>query len=375
MKSLKKLFSTGAATLAMFAVFLSACGNPAAVSPTVTGSQAGTAPTDQLILPTESDDAAALREIYLAGGCFWGTEGYFQRIPGIVATDVGYANGDSDETSYEEIARSGHAETVHITYDPDVIHLAEILDRFYLAIDPLAVDRQGNDIGRQYRSGIYWTDDFSAEVAALSLSLLNERLGQNSAIELAQLQNYVLAEDYHQDYLAKNPTGYCHINLALAREQLYPVSETPSAEELREKLSPDVYDVTQEQGTEAPFSSPLNDLYEPGIYVDIVTGQALFSSADKFSSGTGWPSFTKPITTDSVTYRRDLNTFDPTATEIQNNSETSHLGHVFRSMAAEEGGLRYCINGVSLRFVPEAEMRDEGYAHFLPYVLEETDGK
>ncbi len=150
------------------------------------------------------------KEIYLAGGCFWGVEHYFSLIDGITQTSVGYANGDG-ETNYKILKTTDHAETVKITYDDSKISLNEILDLYYQIVDPLSLNKQGNDIGRQYRTGIYYTDENDLDVIKASLANLEESLNNNSVIEVSPLINYILAEDYHQDYLVKNPNGYCHI--------------------------------------------------------------------------------------------------------------------------------------------------------------------
>lgn len=303
-------------------------------------------------------------EIYLAGGCFWGTEAYFAQLPGVLATDVGYANGRTEETSYHELKNTGHAETVHVVYNPDVISLAELLDRYYMVIDPLSLNKQGNDRGTQYRTGIYYKDAFSEKVAGLSLDLLNERLGQKSYVELEPLKNYILAEDYHQDYLEKNPGGYCHVDLGLARRPLFPVPEVPAEQALRDSLSPEAYRVTQEQGTELAFTNPLNKEFGEGVYLDAVTGQVLFSSRDKYDAGNGWPAFRRPIVTDALTYHEE----SPGTAEVRNSSKSAHLGHVFDEQGMGEC-VHYCINGASLRFVPKDKMREEGLERFLPYLL------
>lgn len=307
------------------------------------------------------------KDIYLAGGCFWGVEAYYQRVTGIIETEVGYANGLSDDTDYRRLSETDHVETVHLVYDSAKIHLAEILDRFYRIIDPLAVNRQGNDIGRQYRTGIYYQDDADLPLIERSLGVLNMQLDQPHRIEVAPLYHFIKAEAVHQDYLTKNPRGYCHINIAQAKERLYPGKIKPSEERLRKEIIPDVYHVTQEKGTEPPFSSLLNAHHEAGIYVDVISGQPLFSSQDKYDAGCGWPSFTMPITTDALRYLEDRS-HGMLRTEVESSGADSHLGHVFLDGPEATGGQRYCINGASLRFIPEAEMSEEGYGNLLPYV-------
>lgn len=301
--------------------------------------------------------------IYLAGGCFWGLEGYFQKIPGVLETEVGYANGKTDHTDYAKVDLTDHAETVRLTYDISRISLAEILLRYFKVIDPTSVDRQGNDVGRQYRTGIYYTDDEDSQIIHKVMAYEKEIYGR-VAVEVDRLHNYVRGEDYHQDYLKKNPGGYCHINLAKAQEPLFTENyAVPGEDEIKESLDSEAYKVMRQAGTERPGSSPLTDEYRKGIYVDKITGEPLFSSSDKFASGCGWPSFSRPITTDRLHELED-DSFGMVRTEVKTNKSNSHLGHVFADGPREKGGLRYCINGAALRFVPYEEMDSQGYAEY-----------
>lgn len=306
--------------------------------------------------------------IYLAGGCFWGVEGYFQRIPGVNHTEVGYANEATDNTSYEDLSRTGHAETLKLTFDEHRVRLAEILAHFFRIIDPTSLNRQGNDRGVQYRTGIYWEDPSLAAPVRAFVAAQQPKYNDQVVVETEPLRNYVPAEDYHQDYLTKRPFGYCHINLNLASEPLDPQEyQLPSDQELRERLTPEQYRVTREAATERPHTSEYNEVTEPGIYVDITTGQPLFSSDDKFDAGCGWPSFTRPIVTDAVAEHAD-NSFGMHRTEVVSRAGESHLGHVFPDGPQDRGGLRYCINGASLRFIPRDQMEAEGYGDYLPFV-------
>lgn len=310
------------------------------------------------------------QEIILAGGCFWGVEGYFQKLQGILETEVGYANGQSEETSYRKLFLTDHTEALRLVYDANTISLEEILQHFYRIIDPTSVDRQGNDIGRQYRTGIYYLDEETHKRAERSLAQLQKKYNEPIAIELEALTNYVTAEDYHQKYLDKNPGGYCHIDLALADEPLQEATEAyekPSEEDLRARLSDEEYYVTQEAGTEAPFSHEYDKKEDDGIYVDIVSGEPLFSSRDKYDAGCGWPSFTKPITQNKIEYKDDFS-FNRHRVEVRSEHADTHLGHVFEDGPTQKGGLRYCINGASLRFVPVEEMEAEGYGDYIPFV-------
>jgi len=251
------------------------------------------------------------KEIYLAGGCFWGVEAYFDKILGVEYTEVGYANGKTEDTSYKEIDSTGHAETVRVVYDPEVVEMEEILE------------------------------------------------------------NFVIGEEYHQDYLEKNPNGYCHINLSdipNRKPEINPRDyEKPSDQEIKEKLTEEQYEITQGKGTEPPFKNEYNDNKAKGIYVDVVTGQPLFSSRDKYDSGSGWPSFTKPIDKGLLRYLEDKS-IGMERIEVLSISGDTHLGHVFNDGPEDEGGLRYCMNSGSLRFIPLEKMDEEGYGDLKVYV-------
>lgn len=308
--------------------------------------------------------------IYLAGGCFWGLEAYFRRIPGVVDAISGYANGNTDAPSYEDVCHgSGHVETVKVTYDTDSISLSHILQYFLRVVDPFSVNRQGNDVGIQYRSGVYYTSPEQEAVIRKTLQKAESHYKQPFAIEILPLQSFYEAEDYHQQYLDKNPGGYCHINLQKADEPLIDLDEyTPKDDDtLRKELSPLQYSVTQESATELPFTHEYTSRYDKGIYVDITSGEPLFVSSDKFESGCGWPSFAKPINSDVIIYYRDQS-HNMERIEVRSRIGNAHLGHVFEDGPKELGGLRYCINGASLRFIPLTDMEKEGYANLIPYV-------
>lgn len=305
--------------------------------------------------------------IYLAGGCFWGVEGYFKDLKGVFYTEVGYINGKTKTTTYEDLRRTDHAEALKIIYDENTISLEEILLHYFRIINPTSINKQGNDIGRQYRTGIYSLDEETKKRVKKSLDELGKRISGKVAIENELVNNYVKAEDYHQDYLEKNPLGYCHIDLSLRNK---PLSEfkKPSDVEIRNKLSDEEYFVTQDKGTDRPFSHEYDKLNKKGIYVDIITGEPLFSSRDKYDAGCGWPSFTRPIITENVKYTED-NSYSMKRTEVTSNSNT-HLGHVFTDGLVDKGGLRYCINGSSLRFIPLDKMKEEGYEKYIAFVVE-----
>lgn len=306
------------------------------------------------------------KKIYLAGGCFWGVEGYFRQISGILDTEVGYANGKSETATYEGLKESDHAETLKLIYDSNKISLDEILDHFFRIIDPTSLNKQGNDIGRQYRTGIYSEDEEDLEIASNYIEEIKDKYDKEIVVEVEKLNHFIDAEDYHQDYLEKNPLGYCHINLDLATKPLYGNYSKKSDEEIKD-LGELTYEVTQNSATERPYTSEYDDFYEKGIYVDITSGEPLFASTDKFMSGCGWPSFSKPINTQVIDYKED-HSHNMERVEVRTKNSNSHLGHVFEDGPEEKGSLRYCINGASLEFIPYDEMDDRGYSDFKKFV-------
>lgn len=307
------------------------------------------------------------RTIYLAGGCFWGVEGYFQRLDGILDTEVGYVNGKTEDTTYEDLKVTDHAEALKLTYDANKISLEEILDHYFRIIDPTSIDKQGNDRGRQYRTGVYSEDTEVLDKVRAYIKTREADYDKPIVVEVQDLNNYITAEDYHQDYLEKNPGGYCHIDLSLADKPLYKKYDKKSQEDLKKDLTDIQYQVTQEAATERPFSSEYDDFDAKGIYVDITTGQPLFSSRDKYDAGCGWPSFTRPISSYSVDYEEDRS-HGMSRVEVKSKDGDAHLGHVFEDGPSKEGGLRYCINGASLRFVPYEKMDEEGYGDYKKFV-------
>lgn len=304
------------------------------------------------------------KNIYLAGGCFWGMQAYFEGVEGVLETDVGYANANIPKPRYEDVD-SDYAETIRIRYDASKAPLQFLLELYFDVIDPTLLNRQGNDIGRQYRTGIYFKDPSDEAIAKTALEKLQKKYTRPVVVECIPLKSFYPAEPYHQQYLRKNPGGYCHISrkkINAAKEARY-----IDKEGLRERLSPMAYQVTQENGTEPPFRNAYFDHFEKGIYVDVVSGEPLFLSSDKYESGCGWPAFAKPIREEAVQEKMDTS-HGMIRTEVRSRSSNSHLGHLFDDGPQEHGGLRYCINSAALRFVPLVDMKKEGYEELIPLV-------
>lgn len=316
-----------------------------------------------------------MSEIYLAGGCFWGMEKYIKSVRGVLSTQVGYANGKTENPTYEEVCynNTGHAEAVKVTYDAKILPLDFLLNLFFDAIDPTAVNRQGGDKGVQYRTGIYYTDSKDLPVVQRAIENLQKTYDKLIAIEVMPLVNFSPAEEYHQKYLDKNPGGYCHIGqskfVKASQATVNPAEYPPQGQEqLQETLTEMQYDVTQNNATEPPFKNEYWNFGRKGIYVDITTGEPLFTSNDKFDSGCGWPSFSRPIDPYVVHEKTDIS-HGMVRTEVRSRAGDAHLGHVFSDGPEELGGLRYCINSASLRFVPKEDIEKEGYGYLLDIVI------
>ncbi len=311
-----------------------------------------------------------IKKIYLAGGCFWGTDHLMSLVPGVVATTAGYANSRVPDPTYRMVCSgdTGAAETVMVEYDPAQVALSDLLALYFRSIDPLSLNRQGNDIGTQYRTGIYYTDPDDLQVIDALVATVARRYSAPLAVEVAPLQNFYPAEDYHQDYLYNNPGGYCHIDRALFNEaRNLHTRTTDDKDELRRRLTPLQWEVTQNGATERPFVNEYDHEFRRGIYVDITDDTPLFVSSRKYDSGCGWPAFTRPISDDLITEHTDTS-FGRIRTEVRSASSGAHLGHVFPDGPTTDGGLRYCINSASLRFIPIEEMAAAGYAAYIPLV-------
>jgi len=320
------------------------------------------------------NDPAILTEakvsvIYFAGGCFWGMEKLMRSIPGVVRTTAGYANGKTNVIpDYETVSsgRSGYRETVRVEYDPAQVSLDALLFAFFRVIDPTVENRQGNDRGTQYQTGIYFADEASKDTVMRIAEIERER-HPAFKVEIGPLQSFYEAEEYHQQYLEKNPNGYCHIGRAafLEAEQMiadpgrYP---RPNREKIQEMLDETAFRVTQKGETEPAFQNAFWNKDEKGIYVDVVTGEPLFTSSDKYQSSCGWPAFAKTIDSNAIISREDRS-FGMKRTEVMSRSGNSHLGHVFSNDRESPTGTRFCINSAALRFIPYEEMEREGYGY------------
>ena len=283
--------------------------------------------------------------IYLAGGCFWGVEAYISRSKGVNNTEVGYANGRDLSPTYEKVCtgKTGHAETVKATYNPRIISLEEILESFFRIIDPFALNRQGADIGTQYRTGIYWQEESQKETVINFLREKQSKTSKKIVVEARAIGNFYPAEMYHQKYLERNPQGYCHVDLDLIDVQEF------------DHLTREEYEITQLSMTEPPYSGKYDDFFEDGVYVDVVDGEVLFTSDDKFDSGCGWPAFSRPVSDDVIIKHRDFS-HGTTRIEVRSTKSNSHLGHLFHD--GPGGSPRYCINSAALRFIPKDELDD-----------------
>jgi peptide methionine sulfoxide reductase msrA/msrB len=312
------------------------------------------------------NEQQASQTAYFAGGCFWGLERYFQNVDGVTGTTVGYAQSTVASPTYEQVC-SGNtdaAETVEVVFNPEQVSLRVMTLLFLEVIDPFSVDQQGGDRGRQYRTGMFFTEQSQQAVYAAALEQLVDREPRRPAVLVEKLRNFYPAEAHHQDYLVNNPGGYCHVPIAAIAN----VKQRQRYIERIWDLTLEQFAVTQQAATERPFANAYDAEFEPGIYVDVVSGEPLFSSRDKFDSGCGWPSFSHPIAPTALTEHADHRIPGRERIEVRTADTQIHLGHVFDDGPADRGGLRYCMNSAALRFVPRSQMIAEGYADWLPAV-------
>jgi peptide methionine sulfoxide reductase msrA/msrB len=304
-----------------------------------------------------------------AGGCFWCMVTPFDELPGIIQVVSGYIGGHKENPTYKEVCSetTGHYEAVQITYDPDIFPYERLLELFWQQIDPTDPGGQFYDRGDSYRTAIFYHNQEQKDKAERSKNILMEsgRFNKPIVTQIIAATTFYPAEDYHQDYYKKNTYHYKRYRQGSGREDFIDKywNTSMNKEELKNKLTDIQYEVTQNNGTEPPFKNEYWNNDQAGIYVDIVSGEPLFSSLDQYDAGCGWPSFTKPLISHHVTEKTDASHF-MVRTEVRSKEADSHLGHVFND-GPGENGLRYCINSAALRFILVDDLEKEGYAEYL----------
>lgn len=316
-------------------------------------------------------DNTGLAKATFAGGCFWCMEPPFEKKDGITSVTSGYTGGFTKDPNYNNYAEGGHIEAIEIIYDPLKISYQKLLELFWQQIDPTDPDGQFVDRGRAYSTAIFYHDEEQKELAEESKQQLAARdvFDKPIVTPILPAVAFYAAEEHHQDYYTKNPLRYKYYRGGSGRdaflEKIWGQTDSGlSKQELKARLTPLQYKVTQEDGTEPAFDNLYWNNKQPGIYVDVVSGEPLFSSNAKYDSGTGWPSFTRPLVAKNIAERQERKLFT-VRTEVRSKKGDSHLGHVFAD-GPPPAGLRYCINSAALRFIAKADLEKEGYGEFLP---------
>lgn len=305
-----------------------------------------------------------------AGGCFWCMIEPFDERPGIVSVTSGYTGGTVANPTYEQVCSdtTGHVEAVQIEFDPEVMPYEKLVETFWQQIDPTDAGGQFNDRGESYQTAIFYHNEQQKNIAEASKEKLEKsgKFTKSIVTPILPAKTFYKAEENHQDYYKKQPFHYKLYKKGSGREDFIIKNwkQQPDKKELKERLTPIQYTVTQENGTERPFENEYWNKNSDGIYVDIVSGDVLFSSFDKFDSDCGWPSFSKPIDPYQVSEKTDT-THGMIRTEVRSKNADSHLGHVFDDGPKDRGGLRYCMNSAAMRFIPKDKLEKEGYSEYL----------